>query len=47
MSFINTKQNRGEIKTLDIYDENLKNNIKDKIYELQTKNKLLTEKVNS
>lgn len=45
MSFLGNKQNKGEIKLIDKYDDNLKNKIKDKISELQTKNIMLNEKV--
>ncbi len=46
MSFVGNKQNKGELKLVDKFDENLKNKIKDKLNELQTKNTMLNEKVN-
>lgn len=46
MSFVGNKQNKGELKLVDKFDENLKNKIKDKLNELQTKNSILNEKVN-
>jgi len=45
MSFVGNKQIKGEIKLNDKFDENLKNKIKEKLNELQTKNTLLNEKV--
>lgn len=45
MSFVGNKQNKGELKLVDKFDENLKNKIKDKLNELQTKNSVLNEKV--
>ena len=45
MSFVGNKQNKGELKLVDKFDENLKNKIKEKLNELQTKNTMLNEKV--
>lgn len=45
MSFLGNKQNKGDLKLVDKYDENLKNKIKDKLNELTTKNTVLSEKV--
>jgi hypothetical protein len=46
MSFLGNKQLKNEIKLSDKLDENLKNVIKEKLSELQNKNKFLSEKVN-
>ncbi len=46
MSFFGNKQNKSELKLVDKFDENIKNKIKDKLNELQTKNTMLNEKVN-
>ena len=45
MSFVGNKQNKGELKLVDKFDGNLKNKIKEKLNELQTKNTMLNEKV--
>ena len=45
MSFIGNKQKKNEVRLSDKIDENLKNIIKEKLSELQTKNKFLNEKV--
>jgi hypothetical protein len=47
MSFVGNKQNKGELKLNDKFDENLKNKIKDKLKELEIKNSQLNEKVNT
>ena len=45
MSFIGNKQTKNEVRLSDKTDENLKNKIKEKLAELQTKNIILNEKV--
>lgn len=45
MSFVGNKQIKGELKLNDKFDENLKNKIKDKLKELETKNSQLNQKV--
>ncbi len=45
MSFLGNKQLKNEIKLTDKLDENLKNIIKEKLSELQNRNKFLSDKV--
>jgi len=45
MSFIGNKQLKNEVRLTDKSDENIKNVIKEKLSDLQNKNKFLNEKV--
>ena len=45
MSFLGNKQLKNEVRLSDKLDENVKNVIKEKLSDLQNKNRLLNEKV--